>query len=354
MLTDSTYPNIQAINHLVTDAQKILVIQADNPDGDSLGSSLALEHILSALGKDVYLYCGVDIPGYLKYVPGFDRVNQDFPSNFDLSIIVDASTMTLLEKIHDGGHHATLASKPCIVLDHHAVVEQPIYYATESIIDSTRASAGELIYLLAKKLTWQMPIEALNAITVSILGDTQGLSNQLASATTYQVMSEMIAAGVDRPSIEEARRELSKMPMSILQYKGRLLARTEFFHDGSIATNSVPQPEITAFSPLYNPGPLVQFDMLQTIGVKIAIVFKSYDDGKVTAAIRCNAGYGVGGELAEKFGGGGHAFAAGFKTTDGKPFSQLKSDCIAYASQLLSKITEAPIDETPQYAYSTN
>ena len=348
------YENISAIDALVKVAKRILVIQADNPDGDSLGSSLALEHILSKMGKDVYLYCGVDIPGYLKYVPGFDRVNQDFPTSFDLSIIVDASTMTLLEKIHDGGFHTKLATRPCIVLDHHAVVERPIHYATESIIDSSRASAGELIYLLAKELTWQMPIEALDAITVSILGDTQGLSNQLTTATTYQVMSEMVAAGVNRPKIEEARRELSKMPMSILQYKGRLLARTEFFHDGTIATNTVPQQEITTFSPLYNPGPLVQFDMLQTIGVKIAIVFKSYDDGKVTAAIRCNAGYGVGGELAEKFGGGGHAFAAGFKTTNGRPFNEIKSECIAYASQLLSNLTQAPIDETPQYAYSTN
>jgi phosphoesterase RecJ-like protein len=348
------YDNISAIGELVAAAQRVLVIQADNPDGDSLGSSLALEHILSALGKEVYLYCGVDIPGYLKYVPGFDRVNQEFPSSFDLSIIVDASTMTLLEKIHDGGLHTTLASKPCIVLDHHAVVEKPIYYATESIIDATRASAGELIYLLAKALTWQMPLEALEAITVSILGDTQGLSNQLASATTYMVMSEMVAAGVNRPKIEEARRELSKMPMSILQYKGRLLARTEFFHDGTIAINTIPQQEITTFSPLYNPGPLVQFDMLQTIGVKIAIVFKSYDDGKVTAAIRCNAGYGVGGELAEKFGGGGHAFAAGFKTTDNRTFDEIKAACINQASQLLSNLTQAPSNETPQYAYSTD
>ena len=52
--------------NLITDAQKILVIQAENPDGDSLGSALALEEILSDIGKVVALYCPVDIPKYLR------------------------------------------------------------------------------------------------------------------------------------------------------------------------------------------------------------------------------------------------------------------------------------------------
>jgi nanoRNase/pAp phosphatase (c-di-AMP/oligoRNAs hydrolase) len=58
----------EQIQQLVGDAQKIVVVQADNPDADSLGSALALEHILGDLGKDVYLYCGVDIPTYLRYL----------------------------------------------------------------------------------------------------------------------------------------------------------------------------------------------------------------------------------------------------------------------------------------------
>ena len=89
----------EKIKQLVDDAQKIVIIQADNPDADSLGSSLPLEHILGDLGKSVYLYCGVDIPGYLRYVDGWDRVLSELPSTFDLSIIVDASTYILFDQI---------------------------------------------------------------------------------------------------------------------------------------------------------------------------------------------------------------------------------------------------------------
>src|ERR1700712_1833431 len=87
--------NAEKIAGLIGDAQKIVVVQADNPDADSLGSALALEHILGDMGKSVALYCGVDTPGYLRYIAGWDRVLSELPSSFDLSIIVDASTYTL-------------------------------------------------------------------------------------------------------------------------------------------------------------------------------------------------------------------------------------------------------------------
>ncbi len=100
---------------------------------------------------------------------------------------------------------------------------------------------------------------------------------------------------------------------------------------------TVPQTEINRFSPLYNPGPLIQGDMLQTRGVRVAIVFKHYDDGKITAAIRCNPGAGIAAELASHFNGGGHPYASGFKVTDNREFSELKADCLQKAAQLLTK-----------------
>src|SRR5690606_41684769 len=69
----------------------LLIIQADNPDADSLASALALESILHEMGKEPLLYCGIDMPEYLKYLPGWDRVEREVPSQFDASIIVDRS-----------------------------------------------------------------------------------------------------------------------------------------------------------------------------------------------------------------------------------------------------------------------
>lgn len=331
------YAEAEQIKHIVDTAQKIVIVQADNPDADSVGSALALEHILGDLGKDVHLYCGVDIPGYLRYLQGWDRVQAELPHKFDASIIVDASTLSLLEKLGPEGR-AQLATKPCIVLDHHAVVDNEVPFAEVILNDHQHvSSAGELIYNLALQLKWPLSVIAQTMLMTAILGDTQGLSNQLARPQTYRIMAKMVEAGVNRPELEELRRDAGKMVPEIFKYKAALIARTEFAANGTVAWVMVPQLEISQYSPLYNPGPLVQGDMLQTTGVDVAIVFKRYDDGKITAAIRCNPAHGIAAELAQAFGGGGHAFASGFKITDGRSFEEIKGSCLQHAEQLLTK-----------------
>jgi phosphoesterase RecJ-like protein len=332
------YPEAEQIGQIIDSAETIVIVQADNPDADSLGSALALESILGEMGKQPHLYCGVEMPGYLRYMQGWDRVSNELPKQFDASIIVDASTMTLLEKLELSGQKGWLASKPCIVLDHHESVEKIVPFATVMINDHERASTGELIYRLSKQLNWKLPLEAQEFLTTSILGDTQGLSNQLTSAETYRIMADFVEAGVDRPALEEMRREYGKMPTEIYKYKAVLIQRTEFAADGRVALVTIPQNEINEFSPLYNPAPLIQGDMLQTTGVEVAIVLKQYADGKITGAIRCNPKSGIAAELAESLGGGGHAFASGFKVLD-KPFDELKAQCLNSATELLDKLS---------------
>jgi bifunctional oligoribonuclease and PAP phosphatase NrnA len=332
------YPDAPTLAEIVHDAQHIVIIQADNPDADSLGSSLALEHILGDQCKQITLYCGVDIPSYLRYLEGWDRVVKDLPGTFDASIIVDASTLTLLEKLNDSGQLSWLKTRPSIVLDHHAIVEHKIDFARVTICDDTVSSAGELIYTLASQLSWPVSAQAGKNIMTAILGDTQGLANDLTRANTYRIMAELVTLGVNRPMLEELRREYSKMPAEIYRYKGELIARTELAADERLAMVVIPQHEINTYSPIYNPGPLVQNDMLQIAGVQLAIVFKQYDDGKITGAIRANQGAPVAGALAEKLGGGGHPYASGFKFTDNRPFSEVKAECIQLASELLNNL----------------
>jgi phosphoesterase RecJ-like protein len=321
------------ITDLVAAAEHIVVVQADNPDADSIGSALALEHILGDLGKQVSLYCGVDIPTYLRYLGGWDRVGKDLPKQFDLSIIVDASTYTLLEQLYKTGQLAWLKAKPSIVLDHHKTVEKPLDFAAVSLINPDVASTGELIFSVAKQNGWAVSSDAGEQIMASILGDTQGLTNDLTKASTYRTMAELTELGVNRSQLEERRREASKMAPVIYAYKGRLLGRTEFSSDGHIAHVRIPQQEINEYSPLYNPAALVQFDMLQVENVQLSIVFKTYDDDHITGAIRSNVP--VAAKLAESLGGGGHDFASGFKTTPGQDFDTVKATCLETARKLL-------------------
>ncbi len=325
----------QRIQAVIDGAQTIVVIQADNPDADSLGSALALEHILGDLGKEVVLYCGVNVPDYLRYMGGWDRIVDSLPSQFDLSIIVDASTYTLLEKLDNSSQLTWVKSRPAIVLDHHATVEKKLDFTDLQIIDEHVASTGELIFHLSTALGWHISTEAAEHIMSSILGDTQGLMNSLTTAKTYRVMADLTDLGAQRSRLEELRREFGKMPEKIYRYKGDLIQKTEFFAHGSIAFVRIPQSEINEYSPLYNPAPLIQFDMLQVRGVAVAIVVKTYDDGRVTAAIRANNGYPVAAKLAEHMGGGGHDYAAGFKITDGRKYEAVKDTCLRFAANLL-------------------
>lgn len=335
-----SYDKAPELNRLIEAANSLVVIQADNPDADSLGSALAMEGILADMGKTVHMYCGVDMPAYLRYISGWDRVQSEIPPDFDASILVDASTMTLLEKLSASPYIGRIRQKPAIVLDHHEIVENGVDFAHVIINEHTRASTGELIYVLAKQLGWPLSNETQTDIMYSILGDTQGLTNQLASAETYRIMAEMIDAGVSRPSLEEARREFGKMEPAIFSYKAELIKRSETTSDGRIASVVIPQAEISRYSPLYNPAPLIQGDMLQTRGVELAIVFKQYNDGKITGAIRANATAPVAARLAEHMGGGGHAFASGFKVVDGRSFNEVKSECLKYAQELLNSLNE--------------
>lgn len=333
-----TYTEATTLHEIIASAERIVILQADNPDADSLGSALALEAILIDMGKTVSLYCNVDMPTYLRYLSGWGRVQKELPAHFDASIIVDASTTTLFDSFQDSHTAAIMASKPCVVLDHHAVTDHPILFATLTINDGERASTGELIYILGRDLSWPLPADAQEHIMSSILGDTQGLSNELATAETYRIMAELLESGISRAKLEELRREYGKMPLSILRYKATLIDRVELYADEALAVVAIPQHEITEYSPLYNPAPLIQNDILQTKGIQLAIVLKQYDSGRITAAIRANHGAPIAGKLAEQFGGGGHTYASGFKVTDGRSFNEVKAACIAKATELLVAI----------------
>ncbi len=340
----------QNISEIINVANKIVVLQADNPDADSLGSALALEAILEEQGKEVYLYCAVDIPDYLKYLEGWSRILNILPSQFDLSIIVDASTIDLFERLKSSNNTSWLATKPNIVLDHHKETSNNIDFATEILNDHEASSTCEVIYNLGKKLNWKLPTDSLPYLLTGILGDTQGLSNQLTRSETYHIVGDLVELGVDRPALEELRRASSKMPESIYRYKATLIERTEIVANKRVAFVSVPQDEINKYSPLYNPGPLIQQDMLQIENVLVGIVCKIYDNGRVTGMIRCNPKGGIGSDLAASLGGGGHAFAAGFKIQDGRSFEEIKNMCISKASELLDNLIMDKTDEAIQHA----
>jgi phosphoesterase RecJ-like protein len=310
---------------LIESAQKIMVIQAENPDGDSLGSALALEEILSDLGKDVHLYCDVEIPKYLRYVNGWDRVTQDFDTSVDLAIIVDTTSETLISKaLEINGARHFLESHPVLVIDHHTETETTLQFDHEILAEEAVATS-EIIYKLAAQNDWKMTAQAAEDMMIAIMSDSLGLTTQNVTANTFHTVGELVALGASNSAIEERRREFMKKAPEILAYKGRLLERIEYSLDGQLATVHIPWDEMAEFSDQYNPSVLVLDEMRLVIGVKIAIAFKTYPDGKLTGKIRSN--YPIAEQVAGFFGGGGHKYAAGFRVFES--YDKIMSELIS-------------------------
>jgi phosphoesterase RecJ-like protein len=296
---------------LIDEAKKIVIIQAENPDGDSLGSALALEEILGDLGKTVSLYCDVDIPKYLHYISGWDRVTQDFDTNSDLAIIVDTSSDTLIGKalIIPGARHF-LESHPVLVIDHHIEADSTLSFDHTLVVEEA-VSTSQVIYKMASTYGWKINPQAAENMLAAMLSDSLGLSTQNVGEEAYLTASKLAALGASPAAIEERRREFMKKSADILQYKGRLLERIEYFLDGKLAVIRIPWEEIQEYSDQYNPSVLVLDEMRLVEGVEIGVAIKTYPDGKLTGKLRSNLP--ISAIIAGFFGGGGHAYAAGFR-----------------------------------------
>lgn len=295
---------------LINDARKIIVIQAENPDGDSLGSSLALEEILGDLGKEPVLYCPVEIPKYMRYIQGWDRVTADFDTSADLAIIVDTSADVLLTKVLEApGVRAFLETHPVLVIDHHTTGSTLSFEHT--MLEADAVATGEILYKLAADNGWAVNAQAAENMLVAIMSDSLGLTTQNVTGDSFFVAGKLTELGASNAAIEARRREFMKKSPEILAYKGELISRIEYLLDGKLALVHIPWEDIQKYSDQYNPSVLVLDEMRLVEGVELGVAIKTYPDGKITGKLRGNLP--IAEEVAGYFGGGGHKYAAGFR-----------------------------------------
>ncbi len=314
----------------------VLVLQPENPDGDSVASALALEEILGDLGKKVVLYSYVNIPGYLRYIQGQDRITDEFPKEFDLTVIVDTVSGSLLENTLSGERMTKIQKKPVLVLDCHPVendlpLEHAEYFAGEGAVIAT----GELVYQLAMKEKWEINAMAATHIIEATMADTLGMTTEAVTSQTVRIVADMLDKGAKMSEIDARRRVVMQKSSDLVHYKGVLLQRVEFLLDGKLALIHIPWEEIEKYSPHYNPTMLALEELRNTEGVVVSVGVKTYPDGKITGKLRANS-QPIAGDLAAHFGGGGHNYASGFKTTEWS-YEDLKKELITKASELLNQ-----------------
>lgn len=310
---------------------RICIIQAENPDGDSLGSAIALDYILDQTENS--LYCPVDIPEYLHYFEDWSRVSAEFDYKADGYIIVDTAASVLLSKLLDDlAIKNSLYSKPVLVIDHHET-EDDLDFPHESIIE-TRPACADLIYQAAKACELKIPEPATTALYAAIASDTLGLVSASVTADTMYTMGDLIRLGASPVEIDERRREFMKKTPRILDYKADLIKRIEYSLDGALATVHIPFEEIQEYSQEYNPNVLILEEMRMVEGVEVAIAVKTYPDGKATGKIRTQIP--VAEQVAGYFGGGGHAYAAGFRVYD-MSYEEILTDLIKILPEIMEQ-----------------
>lgn len=319
----------------LADKERLCILQAENPDGDSLGSSLALVEILEAAGKTVTQYCPVNIPKYLHYFTGWDLVSGDFDFAADGYILVDTASNVLISKLlDDPAIKNRLFGAPVFVIDHHEAADDLTF--THELICETRPACCQVIFELAQALQLKINPAAASALMAGIASDTLGLTSQTMTADTFRVMAQLTELGADIASIEEARREFMKKSRRILAYKGELISRIEYYLDGKLAVVHIPWDDIREYSDEYNPGVLIIEEMKMVTGVEVAVAVKTYPDGKVTGKIRTSAP--IADTLAGFWGGGGHLYASGFRTYD-TSYDEVVHDLVQEVERLLPQPT---------------
>ncbi len=320
----------------IKDKPKLCIIQAENPDADSLGSALALDYLLK--DHKVSLFCPVDLPKYLRYMTDWSRVSRDFDFNADGYIIVDTASTVLLSKLLEVPEiRNRLAVSPVFVLDHHET-DDDLEFAHQGLIQTLPACC-DLIYKIAREqgimpnpeevktllknpenLSDKQKSELNRLKTAAaylyygILSDTLGLTAASVTSDTFRLCADLVDYGLDIAELDEARREFMKKSPKILDYKADLIKKVEYWNGGTLATVHIPWEEIQEYSDEYNPNVLILEELRLVQGVETAIAIKTYPDGKITGKIRSLKP--IADKIAGYFGGGGHPYAAGFRTYD--------------------------------------
>ena len=320
-------------SNFIQDKKHICVIQAENPDGDSLGSALALEEALA--DKEVSLYCPVDIPKYMRYFEGWSRVEIEFPYKADAFIIVDTASSTLLSKLlNDSAIRNCLYTAPVLVIDHHETAPD-LDFDYEEIIEPT-SSCCSLLYRIFNSQKISINAQCAENLLYGILSDTLGLTSQSTTSEDYRISAELIDAGAKVAEMEERRRDFMKKSARILDYKADLIKRIEYHLDGKLATILIPFEDIREYSDEYNPNVLILEELRFVEGVEVAVAIKTYPDGKLTGKIR--SAKPIADQIAGYFGGGGHPYAAGFRIYE--DYTETLPELISATMKLLDQLPQ--------------
>lgn len=291
---------------LLRGAGKIVVTSHENPDGDAIGSSLALARYLTAVGKKATVMIDDEISPGFKFMPGVEEITapeEGCRYDADLLVVLDAS-------LDRGGRVTEAVSAPILNIDHHPTNDGK---AERLYLDGERAATAEIIYQLLELAGAEFDKEMAMAIYMGLATDTGFFRFSNTNPLTLQAAARMLEAGAEPHVISES---LEQRPYSHVKGLADALQHIELWHDGRAAGAFLSYEVMESIEATDG-----LIDMLRVIeGVEIAVVMKYKEEGKARVSMR-SKGVDVS-RVAMQFGGGGHVKAAGCGIE--KPFDEAK------------------------------
>ena len=299
--------SFEQIGEVLRDCQSFVLISHVRPDGDAIGSQLALGFALMAAGKTVRLINEDGLPDNLTFMSGSEKIELPpaEPMEVEVAIALDTATKP---RLGERALHAASRAKIWLNIDHH--ISNP-GYGDLNLIDSASPATGQILYQLITALDLPLPAESRDAIYVAVSTDTGSFQYPSTTAKTYRMAADLIDRGLDVGTINS--NIYDNYPYRRVELMRALLNTLEISKDGLVANWDLrDQMRINlALQPEDSEGLI---DIIRAIrGVQVAVFFEELVDGKIRVSMRSkDRRYNVC-EIAMIFGGGGHALAAGIR-----------------------------------------
>lgn len=291
------------IKNALKNSRRIIILCHIDPDGDTIGSALALRLTLEKLKKKVTVYSQDGVPKVYKFLPGTETIVDELDPGslpYDCAITVDASEPG---RLGDKVDLAKLA-KFIINIDHHP---DNTNYGQLNYVGNT-SSVGELIYHLCRALHTKCDKNIADCLYTAIITDTGNFRYENTTETTFKIAAELLRAGVKTHEI--STRIYDNRSITSVKVAAAAMSRLQFSPDHRICWSTLPEKVMADIGARGAEAVTGIVDHLRSIeGVEIAILFRE-DKGKIKINFRSKKQLNVG-EVAREFGGGGHAKAAG-------------------------------------------
>lgn len=325
---------LDAILPLVHDHERFLIATHLRPDGDALGSQLALGRFLDTLGKSVTLL-NSDRPSYLlDWMPGADDV-QVFEGTFEQhKAIAEAEVAFLLDtnaedRLGTVGSKVRSSGATTVLVDHHM---DPETWFDVSFVDDQAAAAAVLVYDIIDAIDPnQIDAEIATALYTGIMTDTGSFRFNSVTPDLHRIIADILERGSIHPApIHEQMFDRKSMPA--LRLLGRMLNRIRLRHHDQVAYSVVTQRMVEDTGASWDDKQGFVNYVLSIDGVKAALLFSETNDG-AKISFRSEARTHVD-DWARSFGGGGHRNASGAYVR--RPsFEQAIEDVVEAAPQFI-------------------